>query len=98
MSTATTKSSLCDYSDRYIRVKGALKITGARTDAAARETDERDKGAIFKNCATFADCIREINNSHIDNVKGHDVVMRMYSLIEYTKKIFKNNRKVIAVS
>ena len=51
------KSSLCDYSDAYILVKGKLAITGAGADEAAREGDERDKGVAFKNCAPFTICI-----------------------------------------
>ena len=34
--TTMLKSSLCDYSDAYILVKGRITITGARNDAAAR--------------------------------------------------------------
>ena len=34
--TTMFKSSLCDYSDAYILVKGAITITGAGNDAAAR--------------------------------------------------------------
>ena len=45
------KSSLCDYSDVYIPVKGRIKITGAGYDAAARQADEGNKGVIFRNCA-----------------------------------------------
>ena len=37
------KSSLCNYSDPYILVKGRITITGAGADAAARQADERDK-------------------------------------------------------
>ena len=51
--TTMLKSSLCDYSDAYILVKGTITITGAGGDAAARQADERDKGVIFKNCAPF---------------------------------------------
>ena len=47
------KSSLCDYSDTYILVKGKITITGAGDDAAARKADERDKGVAFKYCAPF---------------------------------------------
>ena len=46
--TAMLKSSLCDYSDAYILVKGRITITGAGADAAARQADERDKGVAFK--------------------------------------------------
>ena len=37
------KSSLCDYGDVYILLKGNITITGAGDDAAARQADERDK-------------------------------------------------------
>ena len=47
------KSNLCDYSDAYIFIKRKITITGAGADAAARQTDERDKGVAFKNCAPF---------------------------------------------
>ena len=33
----------------------------------------------------FTDYISEINNTEIDNAKAIDVVMTMYSLIEYSK-------------
>ena len=73
--------SLCDYSDAYILGKGKITITGAG-DEAARQADERDKGEAFKNCALFTNCISEINNTQIDNVKDIDIVMPMYNLIE----------------
>ena len=34
--TTMLKSSLCDYADAYILVKGTVTITGAGDDAAAR--------------------------------------------------------------
>ena len=37
------KSSLCDYGDAYILIKGNITITRAGDDAAARQADERDK-------------------------------------------------------
>ena len=46
--TAMLKSSLCDYTDAYILVKGKITITGEGDDAAARQADERNKGVIFK--------------------------------------------------
>ena len=66
---AIRKSSLCDYSDAYILVKGRITVTEAEADAAARQADERNKGAMFKNCASFVNCKREINNTEIDNAK-----------------------------
>ena len=79
-----SKSSLCNYSDAYILVKGKITITGRGADVAARQTDERDKGAASKNCAPFTNCISEINNTQVDNAKDIDIVMPMYNLIEYS--------------
>ena len=83
------KSSLCDYSDAYILVKGTITITGAGADAATRQADERDKSVAFKNCAPFTNCIREINNTQVDNAKDIDIVMPMYNLIEYSDNYAK---------
>ena len=62
-------SSLCNYSDAYILVKERITVTGAGADAVARQGDERDKGVIFKNCASFINCKSEISNTEIDNAK-----------------------------
>ena len=62
LKTIMLKSSLPDYSDAYILVKGKITITGAGDDAAARKADERDKVVAFKNCAPFTTCISSINN------------------------------------
>ena len=53
-------SSLCDYTDVYILVKGIIAITGVGADDAAKQLDKKNKGVIFKNCAPFTDCISEI--------------------------------------
>ena len=79
--TTMLKSSLCDYSDAYILVKGTISVNNtAATDAAANNTNKK---VIFKNCAAFTNCICEINNTQIDNAKNIDVIMPMYNLIEY---------------
>ena len=71
--TTVLKSSLCDYSDAYILVKGTITITGEGNDAAARQQDERDKGVAFKNCAPFTSCKSDINNVDIDYC--HDMIL-----------------------
>ena len=73
--TAILKSSLCDYSDAYILVKGRTRITGAGDDAAARQAYERNKDVKFENCAPFLNRKSEINNTEIDHVKDIDIVM-----------------------
>ena len=85
------KTSLCDYSDAYILVKGKITIAGAGDDAVARQGDERDKSVAFKNCIPFINCINEINNTQIDNAKDIDIVMPMYNLIEYSDNYAKTS-------
>ena len=87
--TTMLRSSLCDYADAYILVKGTITITGAGDDAAARRADERNKGVIFKNCAPFTKCISRINGIEIDNAQDIDIVMPMYNLIEYSGNYLK---------
>ena len=82
--TTMLGSSLCDYADSCILVKGAITITGAGANADARNADERDKGVTFKNCAPFTKCISRINNTDIDNAHDFDIAMPMYNLIEYS--------------
>ena len=80
--TTMLKSSLCDYSDAYIIVKGTITITQAGDDAAARKTNQRNKGIIFKDCAPFINCKSELNKTEIDNAKDIDIVIPMYNAIE----------------
>ena len=51
--TTMLRSSLCDYADAYILVKGTITITGAGGNDAAKQLDERNKGVILKNCTPF---------------------------------------------
>ena len=88
--TTMLKSSLCDYSDAYILVKGKITITEG-DDATARQADERDKGVAFENCAPFTNCISEINNTKIDNCKDIDIIITMYNLIEYSDNYAKTS-------
>ena len=75
------KSSLCDYSDVYIFVKGTTKVPNMAANAAA--ANKGNKNVISKNCSPFTDCISEIHNKQVDNANDIDVVMPMYILIEY---------------
>ena len=88
------KSSLCDYLDTYILVKGTITMEVAGADAAARQADERDKGVIFKNCAPFTNCISEINNTQVGNAQDIDTVMPMYNLIEYSDNYAKTSESL----
>ena len=88
------RTNLCDYSDLYILVSGAIAITGDRDDDATERADERNKGVIFKNCAPYTNSISNINNTQIDNAECIDVVMRMYNLIEYSDTYSKTSRSL----
>ena len=81
------KSSLCDYSDAYILVKGTISINNTAAQGAA--ANNTDKKVIFKSCAPSTNCISEINNTQIDNAKDIDIVMPMYNLIEYSDNYVK---------
>ena len=85
--TTMLKSSLCDYNDAYILVKGTITINNTAAQGAA--ANNSNKKVIFKNCAPFTNCISEINNTQIDNAKDIDIVMPMYNLIEYSDNYAK---------
>ena len=85
--TTMLKSSLCDYSDAYILVKGTITVNNTSAQGAA--ANNTNKKVIFKNCAPFTNRISEINNTQIDNVKDIDIAMPMYNLIEYSDNYVK---------
>ena len=49
------RSSLCDYSDAYILVKGNITVNNTAADGAA--ANNTNKKVIFQNCAPFTNCI-----------------------------------------
>ena len=83
--TSMLRSSLCDYSDAYILVKGNISVNN--TAASGADANNTNKKVIFKNCAPFTDCITKRNNTQVDIAKDIDIVMPMYNLIDYYSKI-----------
>ena len=81
--TTMLKSSLCDYSDAYILVKGTISVNN--TAAAGAAVNNTNKTVIFKSCAPFANCINEINNTQIDNAKDIDIIVPVYNSDNYAK-------------
>ena len=77
--TLMLKSSLCDYSDPYMLVSGPTTVAAQ----AGNNPNNGDKEVVFKNCAPFADCISEINNTQIDNA--------VHSLIKYSDHYWKTS-------
>ena len=90
--TTMLKSSLCDYSDAYIIVKGTITVNN--TAAADADANNTNKKVIFKNCAPFTTCISEINNTQVGNAKDIDIVMPMYNLIEYSDNYVKTSGRL----
>ena len=86
--TAMRRSSLCDYSDAYIVVKGNVTVNNTGTAVAPTNTNKK---VIFKTCAPFTNCISKINNTQIDNAEYIDIVMPMYNLIEYSDNYSKTS-------
>ena len=86
--TTMLRSSLCDFSDAYILVKG--NITVNNTAAADANANNTNKKVIFKNCAPFTNCISKINNTQIDNAEYIDIVMPVYNVIDIVTIIQKH--------
>ena len=87
--TTMLKSTLCDYSDAYIYVRGTITVNN--TAAADADANNTNKKVIFKNCSPFTNCISQINNIDLDNAKYLDIVMPMYNLIEYSDDYSKTS-------
>ena len=83
------RSSLCDYGDAYILVKGNISVNNTATDGAA--TNNTNKKVIFKNCVPFTNFISKINNTQRDNAEYIDIVMPIYNLIEYSDNYSKTS-------
>ena len=75
------RSSLCDYSDTYILVKGT--ITSPNTASAGASATVNNTS----NCAPFT----EINNAQVDDAQVIDIVMPMYNLIDYSDAYSKTS-------
>ena len=81
------RSDLCNFSDAYIVVKGAITLTKTNRRSFI---DIRNRFIAFKNSAPFTNCISKIINVLIDNEEDLDVVMSMDNFLEYSK----NYRKI----
>ena len=57
--TSILRSSLCDYSDAYILVKGT--ITAENTAAQGQLNNTANKKLVLKNCAPLTNYISRIN-------------------------------------
>ena len=90
--TSMLRSSLCDYNDAYIHVKGNVSVNNTAADGGA--ANNTNKKVILKNCAPFTNCKSKINNTQIDNVEYTDTAMLMYNLIEYSHNYSKTSGNI----
>ena len=77
------RSDLCGFNDVYTVVKGDITLEGDN------DVNKRNKNLAFKNNAPFINCISKINGIKLDNAEDLDVVMPMFSLLEYSKNYRK---------
>ena len=87
--TSMLRSSLCDYSDAYILVKGNITVNNTAADGAT--ANNTNKKVIFKNFAPFINCISKINITQIDDAEYINIVIPMYNLIEYCDNYSKTS-------
>ena len=88
--TSMLRSSVCNYSNAYTLFKAT--ITVQNKVIMGQPANNANKRVIFKNCATFTNCISRINNMQIDDAHDINVVISMYNLIEYSINYSKDLR------
>ena len=86
------RSSLHDYNDAHVIVKGNISVN--KTAAANADENNTGKKVILKNCVPFTDYINKINNTQADNAKDIDIVMPVYNLIEYSDNYLKTSENL----
>ena len=80
--TSMLRSTLCDFSDGYILVRGTLAVVN--TGAQGQSNNPTNKKVVLKNRAPFTNCINKINNTQVDDAHDINIVMPMNNLIEYS--------------
>ena len=73
----------------YIKTIAALEATARLTS-----TNRERKPVILKNCAQFTNFISKISNTQVNNLKGLDVIILMYNLLEYSSNYSKTSRSL----
>ena len=91
--TKSIESSLCDYSDAYILVKGNITVTRtiavpagspAGTQPQRKQPLAAPTQVVFKNCTPFKKCSTKIDGTLVDETDFINVTMPMHNLIEYS--------------
>ena len=58
------------------------------SDTGNNAPNKRNKKLTFKNNVLFRSCTSKINDPFVDNVGDFDIVMLMYSLLEYISNYY----------
>ena len=66
-------------------------IKGIVTVKGRRKIDRENRFLAFKNSASFTSCISKINNTLTDNAEDLDIVIPIYSLLQYRKSYSKTS-------
>ena len=72
------RSDLCEFSNAHIVVNRDISLE------ADDDANKHDRNLVFKNNASFINCITKINGIKVDNAEDLDVVIPMYNLLEYS--------------
>ena len=81
--TPMLRSDLCEFSDAHIVVNRDISLE------VDDDANKHDRNLVFKNNASFINCITKINGIKVDNAEDLDVVIPMYNLLEYSKNYKK---------
>ena len=79
LKTSMLSSSLCDYSDSYILVKGTITVENKAAEGAANNAT--NKKVIFKNCAPFTNCVSRINNTQVGDANDIDNYLKTSGIL-----------------
>ena len=77
------RSDLCEFSNAHIVVNRDISLE------VDDDANKHDRNLVFKNNASFINCITKINGIKVDNAEDLDVVIPMYNLLEYSQNYKK---------
>ena len=77
------RSDLCEFSDAHTVVNRDISLE------VDDDANKHDRNLVFKNNASFINCISKINGIKVDNAEDLDVVIPLYNLLEYGKNYKK---------
>ena len=74
--------------------KRLITKTDKGVDHAENSLDKKNEGVIFKNCVPFTDCNSKISNTEINNAIDLDIILPIYTLIEYSDSYSKTSESL----